>query len=114
MARFPFVFELRLLLPDAGVECSVPRLDLVRGRGCEVGQGCETHRQDSFAAHGRATAIVRCLRAKISATGSGAAGCVAWAARAEAAESGPEGRAPGSPRSQVAILATAVCRRSRT
>src|SRR5437879_11289743 len=95
MARFPFVFELRLLLPDAGVECSVPRLDLVRGRGCEVGQGCETHRQDSFAAHGRAAAIARCLRAKISAAGSGAAGCLARAAGAEAAESAPEGQAPG-------------------
>src|SRR3989442_15666075 len=75
MACFAFVFELRLLLPDAGVECAVPRLDLVRGRGCEVGQGCETHRQDSFVAHGRAAAITRWRRAKISATGSGSGPC---------------------------------------
>src|SRR3989442_15335777 len=75
MACFAFVFELRLLLPDAGVECAVPRLDLVRGRGCEVGQGCETHRQDSFVAPGRAAAITRWRRAKISATGSGSGPC---------------------------------------
>ena len=64
-------------------------------------------------AHGRAAAIVRWRRAKISATGNGAAGCVVWAAGPEATGAAAEGRAPGSPRYQAAIFVSAVCRRSR-